>query len=66
MKKTVIGCMMMAGIANSAISQDIDEVKDLISNERYGSAEIILEKEIASATLPEANYLLLKTYLEQD
>lgn len=44
--------------------QNLDEVKDLIENERYHSAEQVLEKNDTGD--PEANYLLVKSYLEQD
>ncbi|MDZ4809361.1 MAG: hypothetical protein SGI96_13990 [Bacteroidota bacterium] len=48
-------------------AQNLDEVKQLIENERYQSAETLLEK--AAITVPaqgEASYLLVKTYLEQE
>ncbi|HOZ69217.1 MAG TPA: hypothetical protein PLB49_05905 [Chitinophagaceae bacterium] len=48
-------------------SQDVDDAKQLIENERYNSAEALLEKNIGTvAPEPEVNYLLVKTYLEQD
>ncbi len=48
-------------------SQDMEEAKQLIESERYSSAEQMLEKSIAVAgPEPELNYLLVKTYLEQE
>ncbi|MBL0337046.1 MAG: hypothetical protein IPP73_17465 [Chitinophagaceae bacterium] len=59
-------CLPLAGIP-AARSQDVTDVKQLIENERYNSAEAILEKSIVNAEPePEVNYLLVKTYLEQD
>lgn len=51
----------------SSSAQDIDNVKLLIDNERYQTAEEILEKATTTnATSSEVSYLLVKTYLEQD
>ncbi|HRG25654.1 MAG TPA: tetratricopeptide repeat protein [Chitinophagaceae bacterium] len=48
-------------------SQDMEDAKQLIENGRYTSAEKLLEKNIGTdAPEPEANYLLVKTYLEQE
>ncbi len=48
-------------------SQNLDNAKQLIENERYNSAELLLEKNISTtAPEPEVNYLLVKTYLEQE
>lgn len=48
-------------------AQDIDNAKQLIENERYNSAEELLEKNLGNGSaMPEVNYLLVKTYLEQD
>lgn len=48
-------------------AQDIADARQLIENERYGSAEALLEKNLANGTAgPELSYLLVKTYLEQD
>ena len=44
-------------------AQNLEDAKDLIDEERYSSAETILEK---NAGDPETNYLLVKVYLEQD
>ncbi|MEO7983227.1 MAG: hypothetical protein ABI688_03995, partial [Bacteroidota bacterium] len=47
-------------------AQGIDEVKELIDNERYETAESLLEKNTEGSNNPEVNYLLVKIYLEQD
>lgn len=46
-------------------AQYIDDARHLIESERYGSAEALLEKNIGNSD-PELNYLLVKTYIEQD
>src|SRR5687768_16742941 len=51
-------------LAHAALTQNIDDAKDLIANERYNSAEQILEQSLDAD--PEAQYLLMKTYLDQD
>jgi len=59
-------CLALAAIP-SAMSQNVTDVKILIENERYNSAEAILEKSIENSDPePEVNYLLVKTYLDQD
>ncbi len=48
-------------------AQELAEAKQFIENERYQSAEVILEK--AATAVPvetEASYLLVKTYLNQE
>src|SRR5687767_13395278 len=65
MKKLVIGsiALLLSGLLHA---QDV-EVKQLLDNERYASAEALLEKKINSiGSEPGLNDLLLKTYLEQD
>src|SRR5687768_5921801 len=56
----ILSIFPAAGLLNA---QHLDEVKELIDEERYSSAETILEK---NAGDPETNYLLVKVYLEQD
>ena len=47
-------------------AQDLAEAKELLNNERYASAEDLLEKKIGeTGGQPDLNYLLVKTYLEQ-
>ena len=51
----------------SLLAQDAAVVEQLLDNERYESAEAILEKKIsADGVMPDVNYLLIKTYLQQD
>ena len=51
----------------SLFAQDINEARDLLNSERYSSAEKVLEKQIErSGTQPDLNYLLVKTYLQQE
>jgi len=48
-------------------AQHIEDAKQLIETERYQSAEILLERELEKTNAdPEINYLLVKSYLEQD
>ena len=48
-------------------AQHIEDAKQLIETERYKSAEILLERELENTNVdPEINYLLVKSYLEQD
>lgn len=59
-----IATLLKTGLLNA---QDLDEAKQFIENERYQSAEAILEK--AAITVPAetaASYLLVKTYLDQE
>jgi len=51
----------------SVFAQDTDNIVQLIENERYASAEKILESAIReNGPEPSLNYLMVKTYLEQD
>lgn len=57
----------MPACVQSLNAQDINEARDFIENERYSSAEELLESTISTAgSNSEAGYLLVKTYLEQD
>jgi len=48
-------------------AQDREDILQLIENERYASAEKILESAIReNGPEPSLNYLMVKTYLEQD
>ncbi len=61
--------LMVVAIAMISVAkaQDINDARQLIESERYSSAEILLEKSIgANEPGPEVNYLLVKSYLEQD
>lgn len=61
----VIGIPML--ISQTAKSQLIDEARELIETKRYNSAEMMLEKSIpATDQAADINYLLVKTYLEQE
>lgn len=54
-------------IGISVNAQDAAEVKHLLDNERYSSAEAILEKKISEGQAgPELNYLMVRTYVEQE
>lgn len=49
------------------LAQDSDEIKHLMENKRYSSAEKILEEKVQSGDdSPEYNYLLVSAYLQQD
>lgn len=51
----------------SAVAQDVDDIVQLIDNERYESAEKTIESVIREkGPEPSLNYLMVKTYLEQD
>lgn len=66
MKKMKLLSLFLCSILLAA-AQETDDVKTLLNNERYASAENVLEKKIAaSGHQPGLNYLLVKTYLEQD
>ncbi|MDZ4793934.1 MAG: tetratricopeptide repeat protein [Bacteroidota bacterium] len=65
--KNMFPLLLVFAFAHPAVrAQGIDEVKELIDNQQYKSAEIVLEKTTGSDNNPEFNYLLVKTYLEQD
>ncbi len=50
-----------------AKSQDAANIERLLDNERYSSAEELLEKKIITdGTEPELEYLIIKTYLHQE
>ena len=69
MKTKKIITLFIAGILGIYVvnAQDVETAKDFIDNERFSSAESILETSTSSVSEnPEANYLLVKTYLEQD
>ncbi|MBN8675527.1 MAG: tetratricopeptide repeat protein [Chitinophagales bacterium] len=54
-------------ISLSCIGQDKEDIVQLIENERYASAEKVLESAIREkGPEPSLNYLMVKTYLEQD
>lgn len=58
---------VLLSVSMTISAQDIAEVKDLLYNERYASAEQLLEQKVADpAHDAELNYLLIKTYFEQD
>ncbi len=63
-RKIIIALTLFMYLA--AHTQDVAMVKNLLNNERYSSAENMLEKKISNdADQPDLNYLLLTTYLEQ-
>jgi tetratricopeptide (TPR) repeat protein len=66
MKKLVILPLLI--LAFSVLSaQVLEDAKELIDNERYESAEIVLEEKLSKdGPQPSLNFLLVKTYLEQD
>lgn len=66
-KKAILVFFVTGSIIPAVKSQDMEDVKQLIESERYESAELLLEKSIGTAgPEPELNYLLVKTYLEQE
>ena len=66
MKKLAILPVLLS-VTTIISAQDIAEVKDLLYNERYASAEHLLEQKVAQPDHEaELNYLLIKTYFEQD
>ena len=66
-KKAILLFFGACSILPQVKSQDMEDAKQLIENERYESAEMLLEKSIGTAgPEPELNYLLVKTYLEQE
>lgn len=67
MKKTTGMLAISFMFSFSLLAQDAAVVEQLLDNERYESAEAILEKKIsADGVMPDVNYLLVKTYLQQD
>lgn len=64
-KKIIAVIALTISIVPILRSQNLDDVKQLIENERYNSAELLLENNMGNAE-PEVNYLLVKTYLEQE
>lgn len=66
-KKAILVFIGICTILPQVKSQDMEDAKQLIESERYESAELLLEKSIGTAgPEPELNYLLVKTYLEQE
>lgn len=68
MKITKLKILFAAVFLNTSLlkAQDLDEAKQLMENERYQSAETILEKAVITMSAEtEASCLLMKTYLEQ-
>lgn len=63
----ILAVIVVAVTGQSLFAQDAGQVRQLLDNERYSSAEEYLEaradKEGGS---PEINYLLMKIYLDQD
>ncbi len=68
MIKKITGILTIIFMSSSVLmAQESAEVEQLLDNERYESAEAILEKRITTeGIMPDINYLLVKTYLEQD
>ncbi len=66
--KKIIPFIITAALTMPVIkAQNIDGARQLIESERYTSAEALLEENLESSEPgPEVNYLLVKTYLEQD
>src|SRR5689334_16072324 len=64
----IISLLIAAGTRVQTLNaQNLTDAKDLIDNERFSSAEELLEAQVsAEKDNREANYLLVKTYLEQD
>lgn len=66
-KILIAGLIAFATSAVSVHAQQIDQAIGLIESERYESAEKLLEKYTeGESPAPQVNYLLMKTYLEQD
>ena len=66
-KKAILLFFGTCAILPQVKSQDMEDAKQLIESKRYESAELLLEKSIGTAgPEPELNYLLVKTYLEQE
>lgn len=54
-------------LASTGMAQDTGNIDKLLDSERYQSAEAVLEEKISDeGALPNYNYLLVKTYLDQD
>lgn len=68
MIKKIAGILTILFMSSSVLmAQEHAEVEQLLDNERYESVEAILEKRITKeGVMPDINYLLVKTYLEQD
>lgn len=63
----IIIILILSLPVQSLFAQEIDQARELIDNERYSSAEDLLEDQVAKeGTSPELNYLLMKIYLDQD
>lgn len=68
MMKKLTGTLVLTFLFSVvAVAQDAAEIEQLLDNERYESAEAILEKKInTDGVVPDISYLLVKTYIEQD
>lgn len=68
MMKKITGTLIITFMFSTVlVAQDAAEVEQLLDNERYESAEAILEKKLnTDGVMPDISYLLVKTYLEQD
>ena len=67
MLKKIIMVTGAALIGSLARGQVIPEITEMLDNERFSSAEKLLEKKISEeGSNPELNYLAIKTYLDQD
>lgn len=65
--KFLMTIFMTTMLFGSAGAQELDDIRRLLDNERYAAAEETLEKKIDSGIEdPELNYLMVKTYLEQE
>ncbi len=66
--KKITGTLIITFMFSTVlVAQDAAEVEQLLDNERYESAEAILEKKLnTDGVMPDISYLLVKTYLEQD
>jgi len=69
MKVTKVILIITTFFINTTVifAQDVELAKQLMDNERFESAEAILEKATAASSNElEASYLLVKTYIEQN
>lgn len=67
--KILLSWAMFMVVSPFVKAQDpgLDNIEHLLESERYSSAELLLEENIGTnEPLPEINYLLVKTYLEQE
>ncbi len=65
--KKITGVIAATAISILSAGQETGEVRRLLDNERFAAAEELLEKKISGGTEdPELNYLMVKTYLEQE